>query len=227
MHLAKQHLDVGLSTNNIEAMLQFWQREVGLPLEEVLPTGGGNRQHRHSLRGGVLKINHPREPLPASGPAGYRELFLVDEGQSAPQSKHDPDGNIVWLVPAGFRGISGAAILVRVSNLAEAAQYYRQALGFELVASNEFRCGETLLFLEEDPSVSRPAEMRGQGYRYLTAQVWNADDEYAGILERGGAPGIAPRTMGEVARFGFVRDPDGNWLEISQRASLTGPLPPN
>jgi hypothetical protein len=25
----------------------------------------------------------------------------------------------------------------------------------------------------------------------------------------------------------MVRDPDGNWIEISQRASLTGALPPD
>jgi lactoylglutathione lyase len=26
-------------------------------------------------------------------------------------------------------------------------------------------------------------------------------------------------------RFGFVKDPDGNWIEISARASLTGIAP--
>ena len=29
---------------------------------------------------------------------------------------------------------------------------------------------------------------------------------------------------GDVARISFVRDPDGGWIEISQRASLTGAL---
>ena len=46
--------------------------------------------------------------------------------------------------------------------------------------------------------------------------------EYEGILKRGGGEGYPPRTLGEVARFGFVRDPDGNWIEISQRFSLVG-----
>jgi lactoylglutathione lyase len=31
-------------------------------------------------------------------------------------------------------------------------------------------------------------------------------------------------TLGEVARISFVLDPDGNWIEMSQRASLTGPV---
>jgi lactoylglutathione lyase len=42
---------------------------------------------------------------------------------------------------------------------------------------------------------------------------------------RGATEGGAPVTLGTTARYSLVRDPDGNWLEISQRASLTGPLP--
>jgi len=37
--------------------------------------------------------------------------------------------------------------------------------------------------------------------------------------------GAPPATLGTVARICFIRDPDGNWIEISQRASLTGALP--
>jgi hypothetical protein len=32
-------------------------------------------------------------------------------------------------------------------------------------------------------------------------------------------------TLGTVARISFIRDPDGNFIEVSQRASLTGSLP--
>ena len=35
-----------------------------------------------------------------------------------------------------------------------------------------------------------------------------------------------PMTLGNTARISFIRDPDGNWIEISQRASLTGTLEP-
>jgi hypothetical protein len=37
--------------------------------------------------------------------------------------------------------------------------------------------------------------------------------------------GAAPVTLGTVARISFIRDPDGDFIEISQRASLTGPIP--
>ncbi|GIR63492.1 MAG: hypothetical protein CM15mP68_1580 [Pseudomonadota bacterium] len=33
---------------------------------------------------------------------------------------------------------------------------------------------------------------------------------------------LAPVRLGDVAYISFVRDPDGNWIEISQRKSITG-----
>jgi len=87
-----------------------------------------------------------------------------------------------------------------------------------------YRCGDTLLRFAAHPEARAHAVWMGQGFRYLTIQVRNVDREHRGILERGGAEGRAPLTLGTVARVSFVRDPDGNWIEISQRASLTGPL---
>jgi catechol 2,3-dioxygenase-like lactoylglutathione lyase family enzyme len=59
----------------------------------------------------------------------------------------------------------------------------------------------------------------------LTIQVFDCPGEHARILEAGGVEGLAPRQIGEVAYISMVRDPDDNWIEISQRASLTGALP--
>lgn len=227
MRLAKNLLDVGLQTNQLEPMLRFWQDEVGLPFEELLPTGGGNRQHRHGLNGAVLKLNQSRDPLPTDAPTGYRELLVAREGLEAPRTLQDPDGNRVTLVPPVYEDITSAGVRLAVSNLDASLRYYRDVLGWEQVGPTTIRCGETLLFLEEDASIQPTGDMRGVGYRYLTVQVWDCDLEYRQAVERGATEGRAPLTLGTTARFGFVRDPDGNWLEISQRASLTGPLPPN
>ncbi len=227
MRLAKHHLDLGLFTSNIEAMLDFWQNTVGLAFEEALPTGGGNMQHRHALTGGVLKINAVREPLEAAPSSGYRRLLIASPGLDAPRDLADPDGNAVRLVPAGHDGITAAAVEVAVASLEAARAYYAGALGMAEPEPGVFQCGETRLLLSEDPTTARTGPMRAPGYRYLTVQVWDADVEYTRIVEHGGDGAMPPRTMGDVARFGFVRDPDGNWLEISQRASLTGPLPRN
>ncbi|MCK9518687.1 MAG: VOC family protein [Dehalococcoidia bacterium] len=222
MELAKQHLDVGLFTNRLEAMLRFWQLEVGLPFQELLPTGGGNQQHRHGMNGSVLKLNHSRDVLPANGPSGIAELIIATPGTFYHLA--DPDGNRVRLVPPGMHGIEGIAVRLRVRSLEASARYYGEALGFEPLGEGRFRCGTSQVWLEEDVSQPPTGELRGPGYRYLTVQVWDVDAEHAGVLARGGTEGAPPSTLGETARISFVRDHDGNWLEISQRTSLTGAL---
>ena len=36
--------------------------------------------------------------------------------------------------------------------------------------------------------------------------------------------GFAPVTLGDVARISMILDPDGNWIELSRRASIVGSL---
>ncbi len=226
MKLAKPSLDVGLFTNNIDGMLRFYQDEIGLPFEELLPTGGGARQHRHGLNGSVLKINESRDPLVEGAPTGYRRLSIVTNRVAAAEDISDPDGNSLRLLPAAGpeRWIE---IDVALADVAAGRRYYADALGFESTGDDTFRCGTTLIRLVHGPSQPPTGELRAAGLRYLTVQVWDADAEYARAVATGGTGAMAPRTSGAVARFGFVRDPGGNWLEISQRASLTGPLPAN
>ena len=87
-----------------------------------------------------------------------------------------------------------------------------------------FRAGESLIFLEQSPDAPSDAGMRGHGWRYITFQVFKVDDEHARVLARGGREAMAPVTLGTTARISMVRDPDGNWIELSQRASITGSL---
>ena len=225
MRLAKQHIDVGLFTNNTEAMLAFWRDEAGLPFEEMLPMGNGLRQYRHAMNGSVLKINSSRDALDAAPPAGYRELFIAREGIEAPHALSDPDGNRVTLVPHGHDGIVGFAVKMRVKDEAAFARFFGDAMQFEQVNERTFRCGDSVLIVERGDDVAAPYRMQAPGYRYITVQIRNVDTEHAGVLARGGAEGRAPITLGSTARISFLRDPDGNWIELSQRASLTGPLP--
>ena len=67
--------------------------------------------------------------------------------------------------------------------------------------------------------------MRAVGIRYMTIQVRDCSATFKHATAHGAWEGSAPVTLGDVARICFIRDPDGNWIEISQRASLTGPLP--
>lgn len=224
MHLAKQHIDVGLFTNNREAMLSFWRDEVGLPFEELLAVGGGIRQHRHGMNGSVLKLNDARDPLPPEAPSGYRELLIARDGLSAPKQLIDPDGNHVTLVPPGFDGVIGIGVRLGVRDVAAFRDFYGRTLELEAVTEQVFRWGDSLLFIEHDATAERAGEMRAKGFRYLTVQVWNVDDEHRAFVARGAEEGRAPATLGTTARVSFIRDPGGNWIEVSQRASLTGSL---
>jgi lactoylglutathione lyase len=223
--LAKPHLDVGLMTNALEPMRVFWQQQVGLAFEEMLPLGGGLRQYRHAMNGSVLKLNHLRDPLPPARPSGYRAISIARDGQSERRTLRDPDGNVVVLVPRGEEDVHGIAVELGVRDVAAFHRFYGHALGLERTGESVYRCGDTLLRFSHDSEAPSDAAWIGLGFRYLTIQVWDVDREHRGILERGGNEGRPPLTLGTVARVSFVRDPDGNWIEISQRASLTGPLP--
>ena len=60
MRFAKPRFDVGLSTNNREAMLSFWQGEVGARFDHLLKVRRGMDQHRHDLNGSVLNASRSR-----------------------------------------------------------------------------------------------------------------------------------------------------------------------
>ncbi|MCE7997992.1 MAG: VOC family protein [Rhodobiaceae bacterium] len=225
MKLAKPRFDIGLATNNLESMRDFWQKDVGVPLDHVLKVKRGQNQHRHDVMGSVLKINHFEETVPDAPPAGYLELLVASDKQ--PQSLVDPDGNAVSLVRPGVDGISQIAVRVGVRDLAAHKRFYSEAFGFPERPYDKglaFQAGEGLILLEEDPSAPSDAEFRGKGWRYITFQVFKVDDEHKRVLDAGGREALAPVTLGKTARISMVRDPDGNWIELSQRASIVGSL---
>jgi lactoylglutathione lyase len=227
MDLAKPRIDVGLFTTSLEPMLDFWQNEIGLPFDHMLPLGNGLQQHRHDLLGSVLKINHSRNELPAVPPSGYRELLIAREGLLGPKRLTDPDGNRVTLVPPGAHGIERIGIRLGVRDVNAHRRFYAVSLGLPDVpelGGDSFLCGDSVILFEKAADVRPDPVMEGPGWRYITIQIRNVDEEHARILARGGREGRAPATLGKVARISFIRDPDGNWIEMSQRASLVGAL---
>ncbi len=224
MELAKNAIDVGIYTNQREAQLEFWQNEVGLPFEELLKVGGGTHQLRHNLNGSVFKLNHVRSEL-APGQTGYHELLVAKPDITEAISLTDPDGNRVRLVPTGWQGVEQIGMVLKVSDLAAFRRFYQDILQIEQVAENQFKWGATVFLLEQaDGPIAGSNMGQASGFQYLTVQIWKVDDEHAAFLARGGIEGRPPMTLGKTARISFIQDPDGNWIEISQRASLTGSL---
>jgi catechol 2,3-dioxygenase-like lactoylglutathione lyase family enzyme len=227
MQLAKNVIDVGLSTNNLEPMLQFWQREVGLRFDHVLPVRRGQKQYRHDAQGSVIKLNHHAEPLLEAAPSGYRELMIATEGLQQPRRMVDPDGNRVQLVPPGYDGITQVAVLMAVRSLSEHRKFYSDILGFAeqpWSGGAAFRLGDSLLLLEEDPAATIDPVRQAAGWRYITLQVVDIDAVHGELRHKGVREGLAPITLGDVARISMILDPDGNWIELSRRASVVGSL---
>lgn len=228
MKLAKPRVDIGFRTNNAAPVLAFWQNEIGLPFEGVLPVRRGQKQHRHDLLGSVLKVNEVDAPIPDAPAAGYRELLIARDGVTQPKTLVDPEGNRVTLVPPGTFGITRIGIRLGVRSVAAHRKFFTEALG--LVegppAGNAatFHAGDTVLLVEAAFDATDDAVMEGKGYRYVTFQVFAVDREHAHVLAHGGREAREPVTLGTRARISMVRDPDGNWIELSQLVTLTGSL---
>jgi len=230
MDLAKPRIDFGLTTTNLEPMLRFWQDEVGLPFDHLLPIRRGHDQHRHDALGSVIKINHTEGPLAEGPPTGYRELYIGQPGLAEPKPMADPDGNRVTLVPPGWRGIGQIGVRLAVRDLAAHRRFYTEALGLAeepWEGGAAFRGGESLLIVEESADAPSPDTRPGAGgWGYITFQIFKVDREHAFVLAHGGGEAIAPVTLGTTARISMVKDPDGNRIELSQRASIVGSLEP-
>ena len=169
--------------------------------------------------------------LPANPPSGYRELLIAREGVSQPVEHTDPEGNRVSLVPPGHFGIERIGIRLGVRDVEAHARFYRDAFGLAEITPRDlpagaraFLAGDTVLIVTRAADAPDDAAFDGKGWRYITFQVFAVDREHTHALSHGAREGRAPVTMGTTARISMVRDPDGNWIELSQRASLTGSL---
>ena len=220
MKLAKPALDVGLYTNELDAMLAFWQEQVGVPYQELLKVGGGVHQHRHGIGDSVLKINHQRAALRANEPTGLTCLEIFTPAVDASIDLIDPDGNDVRLSPPD--GDHNLRLHIQANNIEQTLAFYQETLGLPAVGDKGVAAGASLL--EFTPGSVAPFERVALGYRYMTVQVYDVVEEHARILAAGGHEGMAPVRLGDVAYISFVLDPDGNWIEISQRKSITGSL---
>lgn len=226
MKLAKPALDAGLqlcagSSEALAAVLDCWREQIGAVPDHVLPLGGGRRQHRHGWGESVIKINETRGGLPPSPASGWRSLLLAGPDIRHAETIRDPEGNVVERRHAAAIGL-GVRLHVRAPETS--ARFFAQ-LGLP-VEDLRVRIGESTLELVEDRDALLDPPLDGTGLRYVTIQVHGADSSYAEALAAGAREGMAPRTLGDVARFGFVREPGGNWIELSQRRSIVGSLDP-
>jgi lactoylglutathione lyase len=224
IELVKPALDVGLYTNRVDEVRAFYEGELGLAYNHLLKAGRGVHQHRLDLdsNGAVLKVNAARDPL-GDAPTGYVGLAVVG---ARPRALRDPDGLAVEVV-AALPGDAQVRVTVASSDVAAHDRWFAEGMGAARVGDAQYVLGSTLLVVHHVADQPQTETMFARGFRYLTVQVADVVAEHRRLVDMGFASATEPVRLGDVAAISFVRDPGGNWLEISQRASLTGALPTN
>ncbi len=223
IEIVKHQLDVGLLSAD-PSVVDFWRDEAGLVFDHVLPVMRGHEQHRFDERGSVVKVNI-REEIDGDRRSGIESLMIARDGLDAPRELEDPDGNRVCFVPMGHEGVTQIGVRLAVPDLTRTMAHYRDVLGFVEETPTRVRCGDSVILFEERADAPSGFGQAQRGWLYLTVQVRHCDEEVARIERAGGRVAVTPRNMGKVARMAMVADSDDNLLEISQRASLVGPLP--
>lgn len=220
MDIVKPHLDVGLFVASLELEIGFCRDVLGLAFDHMAKLGGGIHQHRFHLNGSILKINHARQPLPTMAPSGFRQLRIARRGLSSTKSMLDPAGTPIQLVPEGQAGVVGIGIDLYVRNRDKHDHFWRTVMSFPSPSPNTYACGDSLIFIHESTEAMFPqTSWKGHGLRYLTLQVRDCALAHGLLIARGAEEGMPPTRMGDTATISFVRDPDGNFIEISARHS--------
>jgi catechol 2,3-dioxygenase-like lactoylglutathione lyase family enzyme len=218
--LARPTFDVCLHTNNIVDMQRFWEHEVGLHYEGALVIRGDLDQHRMRVGDSVIKINHYRHPLPPAVQSGYRNVLIARDGAVRTRTRTDPDGNQLTEIPAGDGGIVDLGVILHARDVTATRRFYERRLGLDAEGGDtvHVRVGRSRVIVLPDPHARINPPIQGRGWRFLTLPVVNVDNAFARAVISEHA-GIPPRQLGDLARYAFVRDPDGNWIELSQRAA--------
>lgn len=229
MDLAKQSVDVGIFTNHLESMQEFYGKTLGLPFESEMAVGGGIKQYRYLANGSVIKLMHTTEPLARRHPGGYETIMIASSTAKIPRFLPDPDRNSVELIPSGHDDVTQLEIRVGVTDPDAFAAFYTRALGAAAMSNSRFKIGDTIIAVFHEPETKRATAlpfanalevvkgMAGLGIRYITLGVKDCDAAFAGLKSAGALEALAPVNFGTVARIAFVRDPDGNFIELAQR----------
>lgn len=229
MELKRPQIDVGLFTNNIDSMKAFYGDNLGLEFESVMPVGGGFKQHRYIANGSIIKLMESRDPLPRRHPGGYETLIIATNKVSQPEAIPDPDGNTIELVPPGRDDVTQIEVRLGVKDVDQFGGFYMKSAGAKSIGGNRYRIGETIFAVFHHPLArnQKPApfasladvvkSMAALGIRYVTLQVNNCDAAFKEMTSGGATVCAEPSTFNNVVRVAFVRDPDGNFIELAQR----------
>jgi catechol 2,3-dioxygenase-like lactoylglutathione lyase family enzyme len=116
---------------------------------------------------------------------------------------------------------------ITVADLDRSLQYYRKVLGFQLIYDNQAEEGADRVLIgliagaavelikkSGDAGLGRIKEIDAIGFSCITFSVPDVDEAYAALEAAGLANMDPPVTLPVGFRLVFLRDPDGNLLEL-------------
>lgn len=218
--LAKPAIDAGLMTNDLESNAELLAG-FGLSYDHLLKIGGGVHQHRYTCGNSVIKLNSHCRPLRVA-PTGFVRLRMATP-VDAPRSVTTGDGVEIAAVPLGDDDVPRVEITLRSDRVDETGRLLEE-LG-AVVDGDRYRIGESSVVVEPGPVTGPPGRLDAAGFRYITVQVRDVEAAHQHLCSVGFTEGRSPIRLGDTAYISFICDLGGNWIELSQRASLTGPLP--
>lgn len=221
MLLAKPQIDVGLMVHDWGAAEAFWSEVAGLAYTKSEKLGGGVRQHRFDAHGSVIKVNHSRSVMDPHATI-HRRLRLAFDRVTESALVLDPEGVEIELVPVGHDGVVDVEVVNATADLSEARRFWVDGIGGNEIEAGRFRVGNSIVRCIHEPALVKPSVRAAPGFRYLTVQVQHVDEAWPRLVEMGFVGEMKPTTLGTTARVSFVRDPDGGYVEISERAEFTG-----
>ena len=222
MHLAKPVPDVGLFTADPQSMAEFWRETVGLQEEAMLKLGGGIHQRRFTAGASVIKCNHALRPL-IREVGGITGIQISTPCETA-TTLRDPEGGLIHLTPSEDGVTRLAGICMEVADVLRSQAFWAGVMELPL-HHDGCMCGSTRIEFRQARYPPKFLGWQALGWSYLTLQVRDCAAEHAAALSRGAVECEPPRRMGEHAVISFLRDPDGNIIEFSQKAALVGPIP--
>jgi catechol 2,3-dioxygenase-like lactoylglutathione lyase family enzyme len=169
--------------------------------------------------------------------AGRKSSALpVGDAPYRVQLTKDPDGTVIELVGLKARAASPDTdrlqIGLTVSDIARSRHFYGDvlglseqppvALGNELGTRYAYTWGNTTIKFWRVPGelpVRTGAPNSRAGLRTFTAVVPDIEAAHAELIAKGVPIALKPLELPGIARILFFADPDGNWIELSQRLS--------
>ena len=157
-----------------------------------------------------------------SAPSGFARVRVgtpIDDARTVTTA----DGVEIVAMPIGDDGVAGIEVTLKTDRPTETARLLEE-LGGE-PDGDRYRIGESFIAIENGPHPGLPGPLNAAGFRYITVQVRDVEAAHHHLCAVGFTEGRSPIRLGDTAYISFITDLGGNWIELSQRASLTGPLP--